>query len=151
MTLTPPLEDYLEVIAHLCRESHVARVKDIAGRMEVSNPSVVRALRQLKRRQLVEQEPYGFVRLTDYGRQIAGAIIERHETLADFLKNVLGLDAAAAEEDACRLEHAASLQTILRLRAATAFLQTESRAGVDWRKEFDRYFAKTTRGRTVRP
>jgi DtxR family Mn-dependent transcriptional regulator len=151
MDLTPPLEDYLEVIAHLCRESSVARVKDIAKRMDVSNPGVVRALRQLKRRRLVEQQPYGFVRLTDYGTQSAAAIIERHETLAEFLENVLGLDPTRAAEDACRMEHAASIETILRLRAATALLGSEARARARWRQRFDRFYARTTRGRTVRP
>jgi DtxR family Mn-dependent transcriptional regulator len=126
-------------------------VKDIAGRMEVSNPSVVRALRELKRRRLVDQQRYGFVRLTDYGKQIGGAIIERHETLAEFLENVLGLDPAAAATDACRMEHAASIETILRLRAASTLLRTELRADIGWRKQFDRFYAKTMRKRTAQP
>jgi DtxR family transcriptional regulator, Mn-dependent transcriptional regulator len=146
-----PLEDYLEVIFHLCRESGVARVKDIAGRMGVSNPSVVRALRELKRRRLVDQQPYGLVRLTDHGKRLGSAIVARHETLADFLKSVLGLDPAAAEEDACRLEHAASHETILRLRAATTFLRSEAHADDAWIKRLKRHCAKAARERAVRP
>jgi DtxR family Mn-dependent transcriptional regulator len=144
-TLSPQLEDYIEAVGELCRDSGVARVKDIATRMDVTNPSVVRALRALKREGLVEQERYGFVRLTDDGRRVAGSVLLRHEVLADFLENVLGLDAATAAEDACRMEHAISTQTLDRLRAIVAFTRRGARNGLDWRRAFGRFC--TRRGR----
>jgi Mn-dependent DtxR family transcriptional regulator len=52
------MEDYLEAIYQLCREEGVARVKGIAERLEVTNPSVVGAVKNLKRRKLVWQERY---------------------------------------------------------------------------------------------
>jgi DtxR family Mn-dependent transcriptional regulator len=146
--LSPQLEDYIEVIGEVCRDSGVARVKDIATRMDVTNPSVVRALRALKRQGLVEQERYGFVRLTDDGQRVAGSVLLRHEVLADFLENVLCLDAATAAEDACRMEHAISPQTLDRLRAIVAFTRSEAGDGLDWRREFGRFC--TRRGRRPR-
>lgn len=44
---------------------------------------------------------------TDSGRQIAEMIYERHEILTSCLKT-LGVDAAVAEEDACKIEHVIS-------------------------------------------
>jgi len=55
--LSSQMEDYLEAIYHLCRDEGVARVKAIADRLEVTNPSVVGAIRKLKDRNLVIQEP----------------------------------------------------------------------------------------------
>ncbi len=147
--LSPPLEDYIEVVAVLCRESGVARVKDIATRMQVTNPSVVRALRALKRQGLVEQERYGLVRLTEEGQRAAESVLLRHAVLADFLENVLGLDAATAARDACRMEHAISPQTLERLRAVIAFTRSTPRGGGDWRRRFARFCAQRSRRPTA--
>jgi DtxR family Mn-dependent transcriptional regulator len=145
-SLTPPMEDYLEAIGVLCRDQAVARVKDIARRMGVSNPSVVRALQRLKRKRLVLQEPYGFVRLTPEGARVAREILDRHEMLADFLENVLGLDSATASQDACRIEHAVSPETARRMQAAAVFLKSEVHPDLRWRREFGRYYARRARG-----
>lgn len=146
MILTPPLEDYLETIGELCHEGGGARVKDVAARRAVSNPSVVRALRTLKRERLVVQEPYGLIRLTGRGQRVAGAILRRHRILADFLQNVLGLDAETAAQDACRIEHAVSPRTVRRLRAAARFLGGEAHADLDWRREFALFCGRGARG-----
>jgi DtxR family Mn-dependent transcriptional regulator len=145
MSLSPPLEDYIEVVAEVCRDSGVARVKDIATRMEVTNPSVVRALRALKRQGLVEQERYGLVRLTEEGQQAAESVLLRHAVLADFLENVLGVDATTAAHDACRMEHAISPQTLDRLRAVVAFIRSTPRSSSDWRRRFSRFCVRYNR------
>jgi len=140
--LSSQMEDYLEAIYHLCRDEGVARVKAIADRLEVTNPSVVGAIRKLKYRNLVIQEPYGYVRLTMEGEEIGGAITHRHEVLSDFLKNILGLDHKTASVDACKIEHAVSPETVRRLRAVAEFIKQEPQINVDWEKEFKRFYSK---------
>jgi DtxR family Mn-dependent transcriptional regulator len=147
--LSSQMEDYLEAIYYLCRDEGVARVKAIADRLEVTNPSVVGAIRKLKYRNLVVQEPYGYVRLTMEGEEIAGAISHRHEVLSDFLKNILGLDHETASVDACKIEHAVSPETVRRLRAVAVFIKQEPQINVDWEKEFKRFYSKYM-GRTSR-
>jgi len=46
--LSSQMEDYLEVIYQLCQEDGLARVKDIAARLTVTNSSVVGAIKNLK-------------------------------------------------------------------------------------------------------
>ena len=104
--LSASLEDYLEAIYHLVEESHVARVKDIAARMSVQMPSVTGALRTLAARDLVNHDPYSYVTLTPSGEEVARDLVRRHEVLADFLADVLGLDRATADRNACAMEHA---------------------------------------------
>jgi DtxR family Mn-dependent transcriptional regulator len=134
------MEDYLEAIYNLCRTEGVARVKAIADRLEVTNPSVVGAIRRLKGRNLVIQERYGYVRLTDEGEEIAGAILHRHEVLSKFLEEILGLDHETASRDACRIEHAVSPETVRRLRAVAEFIERDPQINVDWQKDFKRFY-----------
>lgn len=137
--LSSQLEDYLEVILHLCQEEGVARVKAIAERLEVSNPSVVGAMKSLKEKNLVTQERYGYVRLTEEGGKIAGTITHRHEVLANFLENILGLDPGTASGDACKIEHAVSPETVERLRAVAEYIEGDPQRKLDWQRDFQRF------------
>lgn len=136
------MEDYLEAIFQLCRDQGVARIKSIADRMDVTNPSVVGAIRKLKDRNLVVQEPYGYVRLTMEGEKIAGVITNRHEVLSEFLKDILGLDHKTASLDACKIEHAVSTETVRRLRAVAEFIREEPQSHSDWKKDFRRFYSE---------
>lgn len=142
--LSSQMEDYLEAIYHLCHTQGVARVKAIADRLDVTNPSVVGAIRRLKERNLVIQERYGYVRLTGEGEEIAGAILHRHEVLSKFLEEILGLDRETASRDACRIEHAVSPETVRRLRAVAEFIEREPQINVDWQKDFKRFYRNYT-------
>jgi len=143
--LTSQMEDYLEAIYHLCRDEGVARVKAIADRLEVTTPSVVGAIRKLKERNLVIQEPYGYIRLTEEGEEIGGAISHNHEVLSEFLKDILGLDHETASVDACKIEHAVSAETVRRLRAVAEFIKQGPQINVDWEKEFKRFYREYLR------
>ena len=72
-------------------------------------------INRLKEMGLVRQQLYGPVELTDNGRAVAIRIIQRHKILKWFLVETLGVDPGIAEEDACRMEHAVSSQTMDRL------------------------------------
>ncbi len=146
MKLSSQMEDYLETIYHLCREEGVARVKAIAGRLEVTNPSVVGAIRNLKRRQLVWQERYGYVRLTEEGEEIAGAITHRHEVLSSFFEKFLRLDSETASQDACKIEHAVSAETVRRLRSVAEFVESDPQINKEWLEKFTRFYTKNEGG-----
>lgn len=141
--LSPTLEDYLETIYDLCAKDGVARVKDIAARLSVTNPSVVGAIKALKRRDLVRQERYGYVRLTEAGLEMGASILHKHGVLAHFLETVLGLDPELASRDACRLEHAVSPETVRRLTAVAEFIGREKSAGTQgWKEAFQCFYRK---------
>ncbi len=117
--LTSNMEDYLEVILNLQREQRVARVKDVAQRLNVKMPSVTGAMKGLAEKGLVNYERYSYLTLTAAGEKIAQEIGDRHKTFYTFLTNVLKLDHETAELDACRLEHATSRKTFERLKEFT--------------------------------
>ncbi|MCL2006095.1 MAG: metal-dependent transcriptional regulator [Planctomycetaceae bacterium] len=110
MQLTRSREDYLEAIYELIEKNTVARVKDIAAKLNVRMPSVHTAIHELKKHGLVEQEPYGYVTLTAAGTVEAKKIAKRHEILCKFL-SLLGVPLEIAERDACAMEHILSKET----------------------------------------
>lgn len=114
-TLREAGENYLEAILSLENESKDVRSIDVARQLEVSRPSVNKALGVLKEMGMVEQQPYGAIRLTDKGRLRAIEVTSRHRTLKSFLINVLGVEAETADEDACKMEHVVSKETMRKL------------------------------------
>ncbi len=130
--LTASMEDYLEAILLLARRSRVARVRDIAAHLHVGMPSVTSALKTLAKRGLVNYDPYQFVTLTDRGQESAEGISQRHNVLRRFLLDILGMDAEAAESNACRMEHAVDQEFLDRLRRFAEFIQQCPRTGQNW-------------------
>ena len=137
--LTSSLEDYLEAIWLLSRESKVVRVRDVARHLGVTPASVVSAVKVLARRRLVEHEPYGYISLTDRGVKQATQIYERHTILARFFRDILGLDSNSAEETACILEHHISEKALTRLVKFLEFVEECPDATPYWLKGLHHY------------
>lgn len=113
--MTQSLEDYLEMVSFLTDEGDV-RITDIASRLGVSKPSVLTALKTLEEQGLLEHERYKGVFLTARGKNRAEEIRKRHDFLTSFLRDVLGVSAATAEQDACKLEHILSEETFEKMK-----------------------------------
>ena len=113
--LTSNMEDYLESILMLQKEKGIVRVKDISDFMEVKKSSVNNALYWLSDKNLIEHEHYGYIDLTSEGEKLAQEIQDRHDILQQFLVEVLGVEKKVASEEACRMEHVISANTIRKL------------------------------------
>ena len=100
-------ENYLETILMLSKKLPVVRSVDIATELGFKKSSVSVAMKNLKEKEHITVTDAGFIYLTDSGRRIAEMIYERHEILTSCLKT-LGVDAAVAEEDVCKIEHVIS-------------------------------------------
>jgi DtxR family transcriptional regulator, Mn-dependent transcriptional regulator len=121
--LTPSLEDYLEAILRLERKNRVARVKDIAGLLNVQMPSVTGALKNLRTRELVNYEKNSYISLTEAGIKLAKEVEQKHKFLATFLEEILLLPPDRAQAEACEIEHVVSPDTTERLKRLTVFLK----------------------------
>jgi Mn-dependent DtxR family transcriptional regulator len=109
--LTPSSEDYLETILELSEQAEAVRSVDIANHLHVSKASVNKAMGILRDAGLIDQAYYGLIHLTAAGRQRAEEVLARHTMLKRFLIEILGIDQATAEIDACRMEHVISEKT----------------------------------------
>ena len=114
--VTASLEDYLEAIYFLYQKNAEVRITDVARELDISKPSVNRAINTLKSQGLVEHEHYGDLKLTEKGLKIACDVAKRHKTIKSFLAEKLGVDDETAEREACLIEHNISADTMERLR-----------------------------------
>lgn len=109
--LSPSSEDYLETIYELSMRQDNVRSIDIAEQLNVSRAGVNKAIGILQDAGLVSHARYGLVHLTDEGRKKASEILRIHHMLKRFLVEILDIDEATAESDACRMEHIISRKT----------------------------------------
>jgi DtxR family transcriptional regulator, Mn-dependent transcriptional regulator len=121
--MSPSLEQYVEAIADLLTRDKVCSVSDIAAQVQVSRPAVSRAVRELSEKELVTHKAYGYVDLTEKGQEIADMLTVRHESVYEFLKDVLQYDEDWADEEACRLEHQVDDNFVERLNALGAVIK----------------------------
>jgi DtxR family Mn-dependent transcriptional regulator len=116
--MTQSLEDYLETIYVLISEDRPAQVRDVAKLLNVKMPSVVKAIHELKKLDLVTQEPYANIELTAKGLRLAKLVLNRHRLLCSFLVK-LGVSRRTADKDACLMEHILSAETLDKIRIYT--------------------------------
>lgn len=114
-------ERYLEAIFEKAASGSEVRVKDIAASLGVSCPSVSEMVERLVENGLVTHDKYRHIELTVKGRRIAKGLDRKHEVIRKFLSNVLEVDEAVADSEACEIEHVISDRTLDRL---VRFLET---------------------------
>ncbi len=136
---TASMEDYLEAIAFLRVGEDRVRVKGISEFLNVKMPSVTSALKKLSDEGLVVHERYGDVELTASGNMIAEDVMHRHEALARFLTDILGVDTETAAQDACAMEHPISPSTRDRLSKFVEFVLSNPRGRPEWLEHFGHY------------
>ena len=120
LKLTKSIEDYLEVMYNLQKNTGTIKVKDIASNLSVKPPSVVEAIKKLSESELVSYERYGDINLTKKGMEIAENVMHKHDILKNFL-NILGVDLKTADEEACSMEHVLDSTTINKLKKFAEF------------------------------
>lgn len=104
-------EMYLETIYVLGQKQQNVRSIDVAEEMGFSKPSVSRGVSILKQQGYLTVDGNGFLELTDSGMDLAKKIYERHTILTEALVG-LGVDPEIAQQDACKMEHIISDETL---------------------------------------
>lgn len=112
MSIRESGEMYLETILILSRSSSEVHSIDVADYINVSKPSVSRAVGILKSAGYIVTGKDNSLVLTDMGLEAAERIYDRHITIAEMLKS-LGVSEENAVNDACKMEHDISEETFL--------------------------------------
>ncbi|HDM24195.1 metal-dependent transcriptional regulator [archaeon] len=114
--LTRGLEEYLEVLYKLkLKGKKVFRISEIARMTNVSMASVSSAIKRLHELGMVKYERYGYVELTKAGEKYAKKMYESEILIFKFLHEILGVSKNVALEDACKIEHDLSNETLEKL------------------------------------
>lgn len=108
-------EDYLETILIINQRKGAVRSIDIANELNYSKPSISRAMGILKDRGYILMDRQGYISLTEEGQLYANHVYERHQLLTKFF-SLLGVDEETAEQDACRVEHVLSRDSVSKIQ-----------------------------------
>ncbi len=110
MTLYKSGEDYLKAILVLTNRNGAVRSLDVANYLNVTKPSVCRAMRLLREGEFLSMDENKRIHLTELGREVAEKVYERNRVLTNGLI-AIGVDPETAQQDACRIEHDLSRAT----------------------------------------
>lgn len=144
--ISASLEDYLEAIYNLSSGNNVARSKDIAGLLGVSQSSVTGALRNLSDKEFINYKPYGYITLTAKGQKAASSIVRKHTIIKSFFVDILGVDPEVAQQAACQAEHAFGGEVITRLHHFIEFSAKSAQQGNDIIADFKAFSKKIDEG-----
>lgn len=111
------VEDYLRAIYSLCEENINQGVKsvDIATKLKVSRPSVSAMVKKLAKQGFIEVSSYSKLFLTKTGKIEAKKIMYKHRVIEVFLTDILNLNLKKVHEEAHKLEHAFSDESVKRI------------------------------------
>ena len=117
-------ENYLEQLLLLSQQKEKVRAVDLCAALGFSRPTVSIMLRELRAGGFVIIADNGGLSLTDKGEAIARKIYERHCLITEALM-AIGVSRDTAKEDACKIEHDISDETLNCLKVAVAKLKGE--------------------------
>ncbi len=114
--LPSAFEDYLEAILTITGDGgRPATLQEIAAALGTGAAAAEKTVAALAEEGCLERVAGGAVRLTAKGSAVASRVARKHRVLQCFLTEMLGVDADAANKEACTLEHGISDETIERL------------------------------------
>ena len=137
---TRNIEDYLEAIWDLQKNKGYIKVKDIADKLEVTRPSVSEMIKKLSENEYIIYEKYGGIIFTGRGKKLAQEIKKRHNLFVEFLR-IIGVSEENAQQDACKLEHDVSPETITCLFEFVEFISLLPESS-KWKENFQEYLEK---------
>jgi DtxR family Mn-dependent transcriptional regulator len=108
-------------IAHYQPGDQYVTTSALADRMQVTAPAVAAVVQRLKRRGLVEHEPYQGIRLTAKGERIALMSIRRHRLAEIFMVKVMGFAWHEVHDEADALGAVISERVAARMEAMAGF------------------------------
>jgi len=122
--MTPSLEDYIEAIFVVFLDKGFIRLTDISTRLKVKKSSAAHAIQHLIEMNFIKKKKYGHIILTEDGLENGKQILSKHLVIKKFLSEILCVSNDNAENDACRIEHIISEETLLKIKD---FLETSNK------------------------
>lgn len=118
-SMTPSMEDYLEMIYRNCLKDGYTRVSALAENLNVQAPSASRMIQKLSELGLLDYEKYGIIRLTEAGEELGEFLYNRHQIVEEFLTLLGVTESLLAETE--MIEHHLSPDTLNRIAQLNSF------------------------------
>ena len=111
--VTETKEDYLRAISKLEEKTgkQVGTVQ-LASHLDLAKSTVSERLKELRHQKLIKHDKYAAIELTKKGKEVAKRIEYNHRLIEVFLHDTLKISKDKIHEEAHRLEHAFSDESI---------------------------------------
>jgi Mn-dependent DtxR family transcriptional regulator len=110
-SLTASMEDYLEMIYRLSRNTGFTRITELSEALNVQPPSATKMVQKLGELNVLKYEKYGVIILEQQGEALGEALLRRHNIIEAFLK-MLGVSEPLILSEVEKIEHTISADTI---------------------------------------
>lgn len=118
--LTSAMEDYLEMIYRNSLKEGYMRINTLSELLNVAAPSATKMVQKLSKLGMLDYKKYGIIFLTENGREIGKFLLERHNTIQEFLGNLGVREDILTETEL--IEHYVSLSTLGKIGLFNKFL-----------------------------
>jgi len=112
--VTASMEDYLEMIYRIHSSGETARIGVIAESLNVKPSSASKMVNNLKEQGLVSSEKYGYIKLTDEGKELGEYLVFRHDILHQFLCYVNQSEDELEQVE--KIEHFFNVETVSNIK-----------------------------------
>jgi Mn-dependent DtxR family transcriptional regulator len=109
--LSAAMEDYLEMIWRLSRDTGFTRINELSEALNVHPPSATRMVQKLGMMNLLQYERYGVIQLRAEGKRLGELLLERHNVIENFFR-LLGISEDQLLAETEKVEHMLSDETI---------------------------------------
>jgi Mn-dependent DtxR family transcriptional regulator len=130
--LTPAMEDYLEMIFRLCSKDGYTRVGRLSDLLHVKPSSASKMMMKLAEMGYLKYDRYEIILLTENGRKAGEYLLDRHNTVEQFLLLAGSCDSLEETE---LIEHSLSERTVSCLKTLLEFFESDAQS----RKRFTEF------------
>ena len=109
-SLTASMEDYLEMIYRLSIKNGFTRIHELSNALNVQPPSATKMVQKLAELKLLKYERYGILVLEQEGKNLGEVLLNRHNTIENFLR-ILDVPDSEILDETEKIEHTISKET----------------------------------------
>ena len=109
--LTASMEDYLEMIFRLSKDTGFTRINELSEALNVHPPSATRMVQKLGLMNLLQYERYGVILLRAEGKRLGERLLEKHKTIESFFR-MFGINEENILTETEKVEHTISDETL---------------------------------------
>jgi len=131
-SLTASMEDYLEMIYRLSKNTGFTRIHDLAKALSVQPPSATKMVQRLAILNYLKYEKYGVILLKEDGKQMGEVLLKRHTIIEEFLR-ILDISESDVLEETEKIEHTISKQTTKCFQDFIQFIKDNPQIVIDFK------------------
>ena len=112
--LSASLEKYLLAIFNISKNNSNIIVKDVSKYLGYGGATTATAIKTLAKSGLINYVPYGNITLTKEGIEYIRLKLYRHNTISNFLNQVLGIEKTSADKNASAIEYSMTQDVLIK-------------------------------------